>query len=216
MAEKTFSTAEKFLIIAHHPEKGGFLTSQTFIQYGIAGAILLDLTLGERISMVDKKLFLNKLLDFYDANIRAHPQDYRRYFGRGELLGDLRDGRAKLHVIRHALALRAQQPDLFRDGDYLPLAVKGERANHVCAYARRLGDRAIIAVVPRLTVKLLKDKGNLPLGPAVWGDTVIELPKALARRAWTSVLTGAAHAPGPTFSLGKLCADLPLALLVAD
>jgi len=58
MAEKTFSTAEKFLIIAHRPEKGGFLTSQTFIQYGIAGAILLDLTLVERISIVDNKLFL--------------------------------------------------------------------------------------------------------------------------------------------------------------
>ncbi|MDX9729716.1 MAG: GPP34 family phosphoprotein [Bacteroidales bacterium] len=58
MAEKTFSTAEKFIIIAHRPEKGGFLTSQTFIQYGIAGVILLDLTLAERISIVDKKLFL--------------------------------------------------------------------------------------------------------------------------------------------------------------
>jgi golgi phosphoprotein 3 len=58
MAEKTFSTAEKFLIIAHRPEKGGFLASQTYIQYAIAGAILLDLTLAERISIVDKKLFL--------------------------------------------------------------------------------------------------------------------------------------------------------------
>jgi hypothetical protein len=56
MAEKTFSTAEKFLIIAHHPEKGGFLTSQTFLQYGIAGAILLDLALWERISISGKIL----------------------------------------------------------------------------------------------------------------------------------------------------------------
>ncbi len=58
MTEKILSTAEKFLIIAHRPEKGGFLTSQTFIQYGIAGAVLLDLTLSERISITDKKLFL--------------------------------------------------------------------------------------------------------------------------------------------------------------
>lgn len=58
MTEKTFSTAEKFLIIAHRPEKGGFLTSQLFIQYGISGAILLDLSLCERISIVDKKLLL--------------------------------------------------------------------------------------------------------------------------------------------------------------
>lgn len=58
MTQKNFSTAEKFLILAHHPEKGGFLTYQTYIQYGIAGAILLDLTIGERISIADKKLIL--------------------------------------------------------------------------------------------------------------------------------------------------------------
>jgi hypothetical protein len=58
MTEKTFTTAEKFLIIAHHPEKGRFTTSLTYLQYGIAGALLLDLALWERISITGKRLIL--------------------------------------------------------------------------------------------------------------------------------------------------------------
>lgn len=56
MTEKTFSTAEKFLILAHHPEKGGFLTSQIYVQYGLAGGILLDLTFEDRIAITGKML----------------------------------------------------------------------------------------------------------------------------------------------------------------
>ncbi len=132
------------------------------------------------------------------------------------LLEDWHDDRIKLHVIRCALALRAQVPELFRDGDYLPLAVRGERANHVCAYARRHGDLATIAVVPRLTVRLLKGKGDFPRGATVWGDTVVELPKALARRRWVNTLTHTPHAPTATLPLSHLLADLPVALLVAE
>jgi len=58
MADKTLSTAEKFLMIAHHPEKGRFMITGMFIQYGIAGAILLDLTLEERIDITNKRLIL--------------------------------------------------------------------------------------------------------------------------------------------------------------
>jgi len=54
----TFSTAEKFLMIAHHPEKGRFMVSGLFIQYGIAGAILLDMTLEGSIEIKDGKLLL--------------------------------------------------------------------------------------------------------------------------------------------------------------
>jgi len=58
MAEKNFNTAEKFLLIAHHPERGRFLIQHIYLQYGIAGAILLDLTLEDRVDMVDKRLIL--------------------------------------------------------------------------------------------------------------------------------------------------------------
>jgi hypothetical protein len=54
----TFSTAEKFLLIAHHPEKGRFMVSGMFIQYGIAGAILLDMTLDGSLDIKDGKVLL--------------------------------------------------------------------------------------------------------------------------------------------------------------
>lgn len=58
MADRSFNTAEKFLIIAHHPEKGRFMISGMHLQYGIAGAILLDMTLEGRIDITDKQLIL--------------------------------------------------------------------------------------------------------------------------------------------------------------
>jgi hypothetical protein len=38
---------------------------------------------------IDKLVFLQRLVAMYDQYIRRHPGDYRRYFGRGELLGYL-------------------------------------------------------------------------------------------------------------------------------
>ncbi|MFZ2286545.1 MAG: GPP34 family phosphoprotein [Bacteroidales bacterium] len=58
MADKTLSTAEKFLMIAHHPERGRFMVSGMFIQYGVTGAILLDMTLDGSLEMKDRKLLL--------------------------------------------------------------------------------------------------------------------------------------------------------------
>lgn len=58
MAGKNFNTAGKFLLIAHHPEKGRFLIPHIFLQYGIAGALLMDLTLEDRIEVENKQLIL--------------------------------------------------------------------------------------------------------------------------------------------------------------
>jgi hypothetical protein len=58
MTEKSFSISEKFLIIAHHPSRGGFLLSHVYIQHGLAGSLLLDLTQRGLITITDKKLIL--------------------------------------------------------------------------------------------------------------------------------------------------------------
>lgn len=47
--EKTLNLSEKFLIMAHHPEKGRLVVSRQYFRYGLAGAILLDLCLDGRI-----------------------------------------------------------------------------------------------------------------------------------------------------------------------
>lgn len=56
--EKTLSISEKFFLLAHHPEKGRLLISGQQFSYGLAGAILLDLSLDGRIKTDDGRITL--------------------------------------------------------------------------------------------------------------------------------------------------------------
>jgi (1->4)-alpha-D-glucan 1-alpha-D-glucosylmutase len=85
------------------------------------------------------------------------------------------DGRAKLWITWRALQLRASEPDLFADGDYVPLPVTGTRAGHVVAFARRRDDIGLIVVTGRLWASLGAPAGTPPLGSAVWRDTAVDL-----------------------------------------
>lgn len=93
-----------------------------------------------------------------------------------ELLGAIADGRIKLFVIMQGLSFRNANPSLFRNGSYEPLQVSGEKSAHLCAFARRHESKETIVVAPRLLAGLVGDAATPPLGPNVWGDTVIELP----------------------------------------
>jgi (1->4)-alpha-D-glucan 1-alpha-D-glucosylmutase len=84
------------------------------------------------------------------------------------------DGRLKLYVTRTLLDLRRRHPNLFLEGEYVPLAAAGRRADHVVAFARRLHHECLIVAVPRLCASLART-GSPPLGERVWQDTSIEL-----------------------------------------
>ena len=105
--------------------------------------------------------------------------------GLDELLRDLlaswEDGRVKLYVTWRLLTLRQENPDLFLEGDYLPLEVVGKKKDHAVAFQRRLKDRSAIVVIPRLTSVLTKP-GIFPLGKAVWEKTTLEMPKDSPKR----------------------------------
>ncbi|HJQ84976.1 MAG TPA: malto-oligosyltrehalose synthase, partial [Candidatus Binatia bacterium] len=120
------------------------------------------------------------------------------------------DGAAKLHVVRTALGLRRREPDLFAGG-YEALVAEGERAAHVLAFARSQGERTAITVVPRLVLGL--GGRSAPVGSAVWGDTALRLPGALARRRFTNVLTGEPWGGDP-LPLASALGAFPAALLL--
>lgn len=110
---------------------------------------------------------------------------------------------------------------MFRDGDYLPLEVAGRGAEHVCAYARRHGERMAITVVPRLLAKLAGAPAASPAAASLWADTRVELPPQWHGDAWFNVLTGETPAPAgpaqaPALELAALLAQFPVALLVCD
>lgn len=60
------TTAEKFLLLAQHPHKGRLLISDIHIQYGIVGALLLDLSIGNKITIKGDKLLVHNIDEISD------------------------------------------------------------------------------------------------------------------------------------------------------
>jgi (1->4)-alpha-D-glucan 1-alpha-D-glucosylmutase len=156
-----------------------------------------------------------QLLAELEAHGAADPQFART------LLSDLSDSRAKLYVTWQALQVRKAHAALFASGEYLPANVAGVRAGHLCAYARRLGADAIVVLIPRLYARLMGERGDLPLGERVWGDTAIELPEGLAGERWRNVFDGVviaaqSGARGHFLPVSQALANFPVALLAAE
>ena len=99
-----------------------------------------------------------------------------------ELKEQSHDGRIKLYLIYRLLNYRRERRELFEKGEYLPLEAQGPKSRHVCAFARRVGGRVVIAVVPRLVATLAPEPELSPVGEKVWLDTVLPLPEGAGDR----------------------------------
>ncbi len=164
-------------------------------------------------------------LDLVDPDNRR-PVDYARRRAlleraRAEslptLLESWQDGAVKLGLIRRVLELRRASPALFEDGDYRPLQVRGERAAHVVAFTRHLGEQIMVVAVPRLSARLWPEgQQRPPLGDA-WKGISIEMPRS--PQNFTDVLTGRTVTSVPRRRTASLLASqlfltFPAALLV--
>jgi (1->4)-alpha-D-glucan 1-alpha-D-glucosylmutase len=125
-------------------------------------------------------------------------------------------GRIKQQIVRRSLAVRAQVPELFARGDYLPLETRGTHAGAVLAFTRRHGNRTALVVVPLRSYALL-DAASAPVfDPAAWADTTVQLPQGMQELQWSDAYTGRTlRADGGRLAIGEVLATLPVALLLA-
>ena len=135
-----------------------------------------------------------------------------------ELLANRVDGCIKLYVHYKTLNFRKGRRGLFSSGEYTPLSIVGTRANHVVAFARRLGDSVALVAVPRLVTRLIPSDDQVPLGEPVWQNTRLLLPADIASRDWCNPFTGesfVASRDDGQLSLGvaEIFAHFPIALL---
>jgi (1->4)-alpha-D-glucan 1-alpha-D-glucosylmutase len=129
-----------------------------------------------------------------------------------DLLTNLADGQAKLHVIRAGLKLRKEHPELFHGGQYLPLYADGGHEEHLVAFALRAGGRTLVAAAPRLFAGLVSEQQPFPIGHAAWGSSRLALPAGRYR----DVLTGGSiDASGGSLSVAVLLGEFPVALLTS-
>jgi len=137
----------------------------------------------------------------------------------GKLSGDPAHPLAKLYLTWKALNIRKQHAALFQRGDYMPLAVTGEKSNHAVAFARTFEGRCAVVAVPRLCAKLLADSHQTLADPAGWSGTSLELPGFHAS-CYHNIFTGecipAASEQVQKLSLGDLFQSFPVALLLSE
>jgi (1->4)-alpha-D-glucan 1-alpha-D-glucosylmutase len=135
------------------------------------------------------------------------------------LLENPEDGRIKLYLTWRTLCLRQEQPDLFQQGEYLPLAIEGEKANHVIAFARKSETSTVLVIAPRLVASLLNDIDVPPVGLRIWEDTHILIPFCSCSEKCQNVFTGEAlelHKSNghEMIAVANALADFPVALCV--
>ena len=127
------------------------------------------------------------------------------------------DERLKVLVAWRALQARRREPALFARGDYVALAVVGERRAHAFAFARVHDGIASITVVPRLTGSLgmVGHMGEVPRD--VWRGTTLILPPELQGMRWRSAFTGGElSGEGEALPVDAVFADMPVGLLMAQ
>jgi (1->4)-alpha-D-glucan 1-alpha-D-glucosylmutase len=124
----------------------------------------------------------------------------------------------KLFVTWRLLDARALLADAFMLGEYIPLTVRGNKAEHVLAFARRIETQWAVSVVGLHVQSILERSEAQQAMPVIdWQDTVIELP-ADAPQQWQSAFTQesiAVEVDGMLRS-SRVLWPLPVALLVSS
>jgi (1->4)-alpha-D-glucan 1-alpha-D-glucosylmutase len=130
------------------------------------------------------------------------------------------DGGIKLYLTERVLAYRQANHELFAHGDYVPLDVNGNKADHACAFARTHQDRATLVAVTRLPRRLHGSTWAEPSDGAKWNGTTLILPDSLAQAGarFRNLLTGedvvAVQKNGSVaLHLRELFQHLPVAIL---
>jgi (1->4)-alpha-D-glucan 1-alpha-D-glucosylmutase len=125
------------------------------------------------------------------------------------------DGRIKQHLTYKALTFRRNNRELFESGNYLPLAVTGALAEHICAFERSLDDSSILVIVPRFCSRLIADSSGVPLGQETWRDTRIMLPHGSAACSYRNIFTGEIVQTDQqmTLAVSDILSVFPVALL---
>lgn len=141
----------------------------------------------------------------------------------GKLLAQMEDGGIKLFVTWKSLIFRRDNRDVFEQGSYTLLHVRGEGAESVVSFMREANGKRVIVVVPRLIASVMPDTISYPHGQEVWGDTTLAVPEFSAqspqelggsyRNLFTGEILVGRDVEGAILPLASILRQFPVALL---
>jgi (1->4)-alpha-D-glucan 1-alpha-D-glucosylmutase len=130
-----------------------------------------------------------------------------------QLINNVLDPAIKLYVLSRSLRVRRQLADLFSNGTYEPLVVRGVKQRHLLAFRRVWEAQEAVVLVP-LGVASLSLTKHLPLGKTCWGDTQVVLPTGHA--SWTNAFTEQTVSLTDHGSVAEALDQFPVALLTKN
>jgi malto-oligosyltrehalose synthase/4-alpha-glucanotransferase len=98
-------------------------------------------------------------------------------------------GKIKLWLTQQLLTLRKQQPELFAQGEYIPLQAEGTYKDNIIAFARRYRRDIYLVALPLHTAAICREQNCGPLR-IDWKDTRIILPYDV-NAEWDDIFTEA-------------------------
>ncbi len=118
----------------------------------------------------------------------------------------------KQSVISALLGLRKQNPALFRNGCYVPLAGTGAHSENILAFARIHAGNALIVIAARNVFGTFQD-GIFKQQSDYWKQTDIVLPEVLSDRRFEDICSGDAYETSATLNVGRSFAGRYFAVL---
>jgi (1->4)-alpha-D-glucan 1-alpha-D-glucosylmutase len=126
------------------------------------------------------------------------------------------NGHIKLYLIWKVLGYRNEHPELFADGEFIPVQCAGPRSLNILSFLRRHGNEQALTVISRWQVNSPADAAGRQ---NFWKGTVLQLAADCAP-AWRNIFTtqriiSTPDARNRSIPIGDILKDLPIALLTA-
>lgn len=120
-------------------------------------------------------------------------------------------GKIKIWLTRRLSALRKEYREVFENGEYIPLEIKGKYKDYVLAFARKHKQEWIVVAVPLGIASLTNDEFNA----FDWLNTQILLPEN-APAEWKNLISGDVAAKDILSGgvlLSQVMSDVPVGLI---
>ncbi len=126
----------------------------------------------------------------------------------------------KLYVTWKTLLVRNERRPLFDGGNYVPLRVTGDKAEHIVAFVREKEESQAIVAVPRLCATLLGEDFESVCDENLWANTKIETLHSKAN-CFHNAFTGECmpverNGDQPSLAVSKIMRQFPVALLLSE
>ncbi len=115
-----------------------------------------------------------------------------------------------MRLIHTLLELRRKEPELFAQGDYVPLKISGAQAERFVAFTRTAGERRLLVVASILEGENEEDADFAKISEGA----MLSLPEG--GRTWTEVCTGRELPPGEAERpISEFFHQMPVSIFIA-